>query len=126
MWTQARRERTNGRAQLRRLVALRLLANNRFHVQQALVHADLQYPGNGVFHLAGRITPGSTYPKLTNAHIAHGFGDDLVSKAVARVADDVLISIISRTNESALDMDRVGTATPRTRHTRAIRHFAAG
>lgn len=102
-------------------------AHKRFHIEQALVHSNLEHAGDRVFRLARGVPICPTHPKLANAHVPHGFGNDLEREAVAGVATQVLVAIVCGPHEAALDANGVGTAAPGTnRVVRAPRRIARG
>lgn len=87
-------------------------ADQGLHVEQAFVHPNLQYPGNGVLGLALDIAPVAANPELPNAHVARGAGDDLVGYPVAGAAPEILVPVVGWADETALHPYRVPATAP--------------
>lgn len=89
-------------------------ADDGLHVEETLVHPHLQDPGDGVLGLTLDIAPAASHPELPHAHVARGAGNDLVGRPVAVPALEILVPVVRRAHEPALDPNRVPAAAPGT------------
>src|SRR5690606_20358023 len=89
-------------------------SHDRLDVEQVLVRADLQNPGDIVFRLAHGIAVGAPGAILAKTHVTRAPRDDLVRQALAVVAQEILVTLVRWSGEPALREPYVPAATPRT------------
>ena len=109
---------------------VRVRANHRLDVEQALVQSNLEHAGYSVPGLASDVTVRSTGAKLTDPHVANGLRNNLKGHAIAGVAGQELVAVVRCADESALDVKRIGASTPWASMSlsthRLVPHAAAG
>src|SRR5699024_6225471 len=83
-----------------------------FQIQQNLVEARLEHPGDRVFRLTGVIAKRATRAELPDTQIAIGARDDLVCPPATTLAREILVAFVRRTGQPAFEKDRIRAATP--------------
>jgi len=91
-----------------------ILLHDGFHIEQIFVQTHFQHATDGVFRLSDAIANGAANAKLAHAHIAVAAREDLERRALACVADEILIAGVAGPDVAALDVRGVPAAAPRT------------